>query len=147
MFAKASVKHPLQHPNGCCKRHLSPLAATSAGVIGSIWPNTYVSPPAMWTTTSPGPTPTPNPNPANYAITTGDNALAGSNPYNESSGDAVRPLVMNRPFRSVGEMAYAFRDQPFKTLDFASANSPDAGLLDLFSVNDYTDPSSMPFRG
>jgi hypothetical protein len=39
-------------------------------------------------------------------------------------------------------MAYAFRDQPFKTLDFSSANSPDAGLLDLFCVNDYTDTSS-----
>ena len=47
--------------------------------------------------------------------------------------------MMNRPFRSVGEMAYAFRDQPFRTLSFSSANSPDAGLLDLFSVNDYTD--------
>ena len=49
--------------------------------------------------------------------------------------------MMNRPFRSVGEMAYAFRDQPFRTLSFSSANSPDAGLLDLFSVNDYTDSS------
>src|SRR5437660_11876935 len=40
-------------------------------------------------------------------------------------------------------MAYAFRDQPFRTLNFSSANGPDAGLLDLFSVNDYSDPSSM----
>jgi hypothetical protein len=39
-------------------------------------------------------------------------------------------------------MAYASRDQPFRTLDFSSANSPDAGLLDLFCVNDYTDASS-----
>jgi hypothetical protein len=51
--------------------------------------------------------------------------------------------MMNRPFRSVGEMAYAFRDQPFTTLSFSSANSPDAALLELFSVNDYSDPSSM----
>jgi hypothetical protein len=49
--------------------------------------------------------------------------------------------MMNRPFRSVGEMAYAFRDQPFRTLSFSSADSPDAGLLDLFSVNDYTNAS------
>jgi len=35
-------------------------------------------------------------------------------------------------------MGYAFRDQPFRTLSFSSANSPDAGLLDLFSVNDYS---------
>ena len=45
-------------------------------------------------------------------------------------GDPVRPVMMNRPFRSVGEMAYAFRDQPFRTLNFSSASSPDAGLLD-----------------
>jgi hypothetical protein len=50
--------------------------------------------------------------------------------------------MMNRPFRSVGEMAYAFRDQPFRTLDFSSANSADAGLLDLFCVNTYDDLSS-----
>jgi hypothetical protein len=52
--------------------------------------------------------------------------------------------MMNRPFRSVGEMAYAFRDQPFKTLSFSSANSPDAGLLDLFTTNDYSIPSGTP---
>jgi hypothetical protein len=76
-----------------------------------------------------------------------DNAPAGSNPYSEVNGDPVRPLVMNRPFRSVGEMGYAFRDQPFRTLSFSSGTSsnpsPDAGLLDLFSVNDYSAPSSM----
>jgi len=38
-------------------------------------------------------------------------------------------------------MGYAFRDQPFRTLSFSSVDSPDAGLLDLFSVNDYTDSS------
>src|SRR5581483_2747177 len=96
----------------------------------------------------PVPTPTPNANPA----TLGDNAPAGSaaNPYNElvptptptppapavSIGDNWRPVMMNRPFRSVGEMGYAFRDQPFRTLSFSSASSPDAGLLDLFTTND-----------
>jgi hypothetical protein len=44
-------------------------------------------------------------------------------------------------------MGYAFRDQPFRTLSFSSGSSinpsPDAGLLDLFSVNDYSNPSSM----
>ena len=50
---------------------------------------------------------------------------------------------MNRPFRSVGEMGYAFRDQPFRTLSFSSASSPDAGLLDLFTTKDYSDSSGM----
>jgi hypothetical protein len=124
-------------------------AANSAGVIASIWPSQYATPPPMTPSAFPVPTPTPNPNPA----TAGDNAQAGSaaNPYNElvpagqtvSIGDNWRPVMMNRPFRSVGEMGYAFRDQPFRTLSFSSASSPDAGLLDLFSVNDYSDPSGM----
>ena len=123
-----------------------PLPFTSAGIIGSIWPGPYATPPPMSASAFPTPTPTPNPNPA----TLGDNALVpnnASNPYSETSGDAWRPVMMNRPFRSVGEMGYAFRDQPFRTLSFSSGTSsnpsPDAALLDLFSVNDYSAPSSM----
>jgi hypothetical protein len=81
----------------------------------------------------------------------GDNTPAGNvaNLYNEfipagqtvSVGDTWRPVMMNRPFRSVGEMGYAFRDQPFRTLSFSSANSPDASLLALFSTSDYSDSS------
>jgi hypothetical protein len=120
-----------------------PMTVNSAGIIGSIWPSPYATPPPMLPSGFPTPTPTPNPNPA----TLGDNAPAGTaaNPYNEfvppgqtvSVSDSWRPIMMNRPFRSVGEMGYAFRDQPFRTLSFSVANSPDAGLLDLFSVNDY----------
>ena len=44
--------------------------------------------------------------------------------------------MLNRPFRSVAELGYAFRDLPWKTLDFFSNNSADAGLLDIFTVND-----------
>jgi hypothetical protein len=47
-----------------------------------------------------------------------------------------RPIVLNRPFRSVGELGYVFRDLPWKTLDFFSERSADAALLDLFSVDD-----------
>lgn len=45
-------------------------------------------------------------------------------------------MILNRPYRSVAELGYVFRDQPFKTLDFWSDKSADAGLLDLFSVRD-----------
>jgi hypothetical protein len=107
----------------------------SAGIMGSIWPDGYFTPPPM----------APGSNPASYAQTIGDYGPSAGNPYNENTsvtaGDAIRPIVMNRPFRSVGEMGYAFRDQPFKTLDFSSANSSDAGLLDLFSVIDYPRPT------
>lgn len=107
----------------------------SAGIIGSIWPNGYLTPPIM----------TPAANPASYSQTVGDNGSAASNPYDESisTSASVRPIIMNRPYRSVGEMSYAFRDLPFKTIDFSSVNSPDAGLLDLFTVNEYKDSSGM----
>jgi hypothetical protein len=52
--------------------------------------------------------------------------------------------MLNRPFRSVGEFGYAFRTASGptptpspgpKTLDFYSAASPDAPVLDLFTYN------------
>lgn len=45
-----------------------------------------------------------------------------------------RPIVLNRPFRSVGELAYAFRDVPWKNVDFTFPESGDTGLLDAFTV-------------
>jgi hypothetical protein len=47
-----------------------------------------------------------------------------------------RPVILNRPFRSVGELGYAFRDLPFKSLDLFTSNSADAALLDVFCVNE-----------
>jgi Tfp pilus assembly protein PilX len=49
---------------------------------------------------------------------------------------ASRPIILNRPFRSVAELGYAYRDLPWKNLDFFTSNSADAALLDIFSVND-----------
>ncbi len=149
MFAKAdprSIRYNSQI--GVLNITSPPMASASAGVVGSLWPAAYTVPPIatippFWTMTSPGPTPNPNPNPAVYSQTRGDNAAAGTNPYYEDTttntihGDPVRPVMMNRPFRSVGEMGYAFRDQPFRTLSFSSTNSPDAGLLDLFTTTAY----------
>ena len=48
----------------------------------------------------------------------------------------ARPVFLNRPFRSVGELGYVGRDIPWKTLDFFTKDSGDAPLLDLFSVSD-----------
>ena len=36
----------------------------------------------------------------------------------------------------MAELGYAFRDLPWKTLDFFSDKSADAGLLDIFTTND-----------
>ena len=53
-------------------------------------------------------------------------------------------VMLNRPFRNVGELGYAFRASAGatptpspnpKTLDFSTAASPDAAILDLFTYN------------
>lgn len=62
--------------------------------------------------------------------------IPGTGSYLSTSLPRRRPVILNRPFRSVGELGYAFRDQPFKTVDLWSSSSADGGLLDLFSVRD-----------
>jgi len=57
------------------------------------------------------------------------NANMGGRNYN-------RPIVLNRPFRTVGELGYTFRGGPWKTLDFFSSNSGDSALLDVFCINE-----------
>ena len=52
------------------------------------------------------------------------------------SAQVRRPVILNRAFRSVGELGYAYRDLPFKSLDLWSPTSADGALLDLFAVND-----------
>ena len=52
---------------------------------------------------------------------------------------AIRPAapsVLNRPFRTVGELSYAYRDEPWKEVDFFTSTSADGAMLDLFCVND-----------
>jgi hypothetical protein len=61
-----------------------------------------------------------------------------STPYYPTSNTAssYHPTILNRPFRNVGELGYVFRDLPWKTLDLFNQNSADAGLLDVFCIND-----------
>jgi hypothetical protein len=71
-------------------------------------------------------------------ITRPGDSAAGGSPYaitQNSPGDG-RPVVLNRPFTSVGELGYVFRDMPWKTLDFSSGQSADAGLLDYFTLEE-----------
>jgi len=58
-----------------------------------------------------------------------------STPYYTTS-TSYHPIMLNRPFRNVAELGYAFRDLPWKTVDFFSDKSADAGLLDIFAVSD-----------
>jgi hypothetical protein len=54
-----------------------------------------------------------------------------------------RPLILNRPFRSVAELGYVFRDMPWKNLDFFTPESPDTALLDVFCVNEDLTPRGV----
>lgn len=84
---------------------------------------------------SPSPSPVPSPFPA----------PAGMLP---TPPPAIPTYVMlNRPFRNVGELGYAFRASAAatptpspnpKTIDFFTASSPDAPILDLLTYNTAT---------
>ncbi len=56
-------------------------------------------------------------------------------PQHENNTDS-RPVILNRPFRSVGELGYVFRDTPWRSLDFSSPSSGDRALLDVFTIDD-----------
>ena len=60
----------------------------------------------------------------------------GSSTHYDGASTVYRPIILNRPFRNVAELGYVFRDLPWKTLDFFSDKSADAGLLDIFTIND-----------
>jgi len=62
------------------------------------------------------------------------NQLAGEGPSLQGPANdySSRPVILGRPFQSVGELGYVFRDVPFKSLDFFSPQSGDAALLDYF---------------
>ncbi len=65
---------------------------------------------------------------------------ASNTPFTQSQS---RPLLLHRPFRSVAELGYVFRDVPWKNLDFFTPESGDIGLLDLFCINESSDPNGL----
>jgi hypothetical protein len=62
----------------------------------------------------------------------------GSSASSSSQAQALpaRPVMLHHPFNSVGDLGYAYRDDPFRTLDFMTPGSADAGLLDLFNLSE-----------
>ena len=54
-----------------------------------------------------------------------------------------RPVILNRPFRSVAELGYVYSGTPWKNLDFFLPESGDAAMLDVFCVNDNSDSNGM----
>ena len=65
---------------------------------------------------------------------------ATATPFTQSQS---RPLLLHRPFRTVAELSYVFRDVPWKNLDFFTPESGDAALLDLFCITETDDPNAL----
>lgn len=70
-----------------------------------------------------------------YLGTNSGQSFTTVNPM-RTGNSAARPVVLDRPFRTVGELGYAFRDMPWKTLDLFSGQTADAGLLDVFCLEE-----------
>ena len=60
--------------------------------------------------------------------TTDSPATAATNSYS-------RPIVLQRPFRSVAELGYVFSDTPWRNVDFFTPESGFCALLDVFCIN------------
>jgi hypothetical protein len=68
--------------------------------------------------------------------------------YTATGNYNSRPVILNRPFRSVAEMGYAFRGQAWRNIDFFTPESGDAALLDAFSLNELDNaPGDMSVAG
>ncbi len=74
----------------------------------------------------------------------GDAGSRANNHPGTVGNTAARPIILNRPFRNVGELGVVFRDTPWRTLDLLSEKSADAGLLDIFCVGE---PPATPGAG
>ena len=55
----------------------------------------------------------------------------------------ARPMILNRPFRSVAELGYTFSGTPWKNLNLEMPESGDSALLDVFCVNDTDDSRGL----
>ncbi|MEO0452553.1 MAG: hypothetical protein AAFY98_00265 [Verrucomicrobiota bacterium] len=54
-----------------------------------------------------------------------------------------RPIMLNRPFRNVGELGHVFIDSPWKNIDFSSPESGWTGLLDVFCITEDITPNGL----
>jgi hypothetical protein len=66
-------------------------------------------------------------------LATADN-IADTGLATPQSQSQSRPLILNRPFRSVAEMSYAFSGIPWRNIDFFTPESGYSALLDTFCI-------------
>jgi hypothetical protein len=60
--------------------------------------------------------------------------------YNNNNS---RPSILHRPFRSVAELGYVFRDTPWGNINFSFPESGDSALLDVFCINETADTNGL----
>lgn len=106
----------------------SQAPADDTGLIYGLWPEGKTG----WNTAGtftlvPGSDGVFRPNDAKLGV--------AANPFQNLGDSARRPVILQRPFRSVGELGYAFRDNPWQTLNLFDELSGDSALLDLFAVS------------
>jgi hypothetical protein len=61
-------------------------------------------------------------------------SFPGTTPAPAATQSQSRPIILNRPFRSVADLGYVFSGTAWKQLDMATPESGCAGLLDVFCV-------------
>jgi hypothetical protein len=90
---------------------------------------------------SSNPYPSPAPSSPDPTITTYPGVVPTS--LAPTSQAQSRPYFLHRPFYSVAELGYVFSDTPWRNLDFFTAESGNAALLDAFCINDTNDPGGL----
>ncbi len=60
-----------------------------------------------------------------------------------STEQPSRPIILSRPFRTVGELGYVFSGTPWRNLDVSTPESGFSALLDVFCINDTEDPNGL----
>jgi hypothetical protein len=66
-----------------------------------------------------------------------------TNPPTATANMASRPVMLNRPFRSVAELGYVFTGTPWRNLNMSIPESGSSPLLDIFCINDTNDPNDL----
>jgi len=120
-------------------RNNTPYPNAAGGSTGTYF-TAYQDPDGIQRIADSGLFPTPS---AVTAPATAGNPYYDPNDTASTAGQRTgdRPIVLNRPLASVGELGYVCRDDPWRSLDFFSvfngaSTSADSGLLDLFTVTD-----------
>ena len=79
-----------------------------------------------------------------YQFDSSGNATAISDSLSANANEYLsRPVILNRPFRSIGELGSVFSSTPWRNLDCSTPESGAAALMDVFCINDSTDTLAL----